>query len=83
MEGGRGLDINALVRVYIVLPMYIGLKDRGLNYRTIKQAAGRVGRAGAVGIAIVTRYMYIDCYTLDPATGAKIVDNVAKQELGG
>lgn len=82
MEGGRGLDINALVRVYIVLPMYIGLKDRGLNYRTIKQAAGRVGRAGAVGIAIITRYMYIDCYTLD-TYGKKIVDNVATQELGG
>jgi hypothetical protein len=36
LEGGRGLDIKGLLRVYILLPMYIGLKDRGLNFRTLK-----------------------------------------------
>ena len=36
IEGGRGLDIKGLLRVYIILPMYIGLKDRGLNIRTIR-----------------------------------------------
>lgn len=81
LEGGRGLDLKALVRVYIVLPMYIGLKDRGLNYRTLKQAAGRVGRAGAVGVACITRYMYKECYDL--STGSKEVDVDATKELGG
>ena len=62
--------------------MYIGLKDRGLNIRTIRQAVGRVGRAGAVGIATITRFMYEDCYS-DDGSGNKIVDEIAKKALGG
>ena len=74
--------MKGLLRVYIILPMYIGLKDRGLNIRTIRQAVGRVGRAGAVGIATITRFMYEDCYTVD-GMGNKVKDDNATKALGG
>lgn len=48
---GRGLDIPGLQHVYILIPAYTNYKDFNMSLRQIKQAVGRVGRAGAVGYA--------------------------------
>ena len=48
---GRGLDIPGLRNVYILIPAYTNYKDFNMSLRQIKQAVGRVGRAGAVGLA--------------------------------
>ena len=47
--GGRGLDIDGLSDVYILMPMYLDLKKNGVTQALIEQAIGRVGRAGKVG----------------------------------
>ncbi len=44
---------------------------------------GRVGRAGAVGIAIITRFMYEECYEIDLISGNKVEDTDAATALGG
>jgi hypothetical protein len=52
-KAGRGVDIPALDVVFILIPLYVEFSQYQITFKEIKQAIGRVGRGGNLGIAIL------------------------------
>lgn len=55
-RAGRGLDIENLVHVILLVPIYVHEKDNNVTQSQIKQSVGRVARGGKTGLVTVIYY---------------------------